>query len=138
RGFRVTAIDASSSMVDIATKAMGQPAVVKSLQEIDYINAFDGGWACASLLHVPSSQVDDVLNRIVRALKPGGVLFISVKHGNGERFDSDGRLFNDYTVDSLRALLARQPTLENIAVTDAPAGEINPQHWVYAIAAKSL
>jgi 2-polyprenyl-3-methyl-5-hydroxy-6-metoxy-1,4-benzoquinol methylase len=137
RGFRVTAIDASSSMVELATKAMGQPAIIQPLQDIDYVNEFEGVWACASLLHLASSQIDDVLKRIVRALKPGGSLFISVKHGNGERFDSDGRLFCDYTNDSLRALLARQPMLKIVAVMDAPAGQINPQHWVYAIATKS-
>jgi 2-polyprenyl-3-methyl-5-hydroxy-6-metoxy-1,4-benzoquinol methylase len=137
RGFKVTAIDASSSMVEMASKAMGQPAFVKSLQEIDYVNAFNGVWACASLLHVPSSQIDDVMKRIVGALKPGGALFISVKHGDGERFDSDGRLFTDYNVDSLRALFARQSMLKIVSIADAPRGEINPQHWVYAIASKS-
>ena len=35
---------------------------------------FDGIWACASLLHVPKEEILNVLHRLKRALKEGGVL----------------------------------------------------------------
>jgi hypothetical protein len=55
------------------------------LQEIEYQNEFDGVWACASLLHVPRKEIDDVLERIILALRPEGICYLSFKEGDGER-----------------------------------------------------
>ena len=60
------------------------------LQKLDFKNdEFDGIWACASLLHVPKKSITDVLLELKRILKKGGMLFISVKEGVGERFVKD-------------------------------------------------
>jgi len=45
---------------------------------------FDGIYANASLFHVPSSQLPQVLGKLRDALKPGGVLFSSNPRGNNE------------------------------------------------------
>lgn len=55
---------------------------------------FDGIYANASLFHVPSAALPDVLSRLCAALKPGGVLFSSNPRGdnqegwNGARYGS--------------------------------------------------
>src|SRR5262245_44821759 len=54
RGFRVTAIDASGEMARLASVQTGQAVAVLRVQELSYEEEFDGIWACASLLHVPS------------------------------------------------------------------------------------
>ena len=48
-------------------------------------NEFDGVWAYASLLHVPRKEIDDVLERIILALRPEGICYLSSKEGDGER-----------------------------------------------------
>jgi SAM-dependent methyltransferase len=138
RGFRVTAIDASAAMVELATRATGQPARQLRFEEIELEDSFDGVWANASLVHVPQRDIDDVLCRLARSLRPGGVLHVSVKSGDGERIAPDGRLFCDYTDASLRALFARHPSLRLLSVEESPAQrpQRDPRAWLIALAAK--
>jgi SAM-dependent methyltransferase len=52
---------------------------------------FDGVFANASLFHVPSRALPDILLRLHACLKPGGVLFASNPRGNNEEGWSGGR-----------------------------------------------
>ena len=52
---------------------------------------FDGIFANASLLHVPSRELPRVLRELHAALKPEGVLFSSIPHGADQEGWSDGR-----------------------------------------------
>lgn len=52
RGYQVTAMDASAEMAALAEEFSGQPVRVMRFQAVDYVEAFDGIWTCASLLHV--------------------------------------------------------------------------------------
>lgn len=114
-GFRVTAMDASAELARRAEALLGQPVLVLRFQELDFEEAFDGIWANASLLHVPRAEIDDVLERLIRALKPGGILYVSFKQGPGEVL-RHGRLFNDYELDQFEALIAAHPRLELIKI----------------------
>ena len=76
-----------------------------TFDQMDWTEAFDGIWACASLLHVPRAGLPETLRRLRRALVPGGVWFMSFKYGTQER-DVDGRRFTDLDEGSARALLA--------------------------------
>lgn len=115
KGFRVTAIDASPELARLATEFTGHPCRVLTFQEMEFHEEFDGIWACASLLHVPLSEIDDVLRRFVAALKPHGIMYISLKEGKGERVSDDGRFFSYYTEDSFRAIIRNFPQLAQIA-----------------------
>ncbi len=90
RGYRVTAFDASPQMAEITTAITGQECKILSFAEMEFSEAFDGVWACASLLHVPKRQLSNVMRRCVRALRPGGVFYLSLKEGEGERVAEDG------------------------------------------------
>jgi SAM-dependent methyltransferase len=106
RGFAVTAFDASPRMAKLAGDLVGQPVQVVRYQDMAFDGRFDGVWACASLLHVPRAELDGVFVRFVRALKPGGVWYMSFKQGGGERV-AEGRLFSDQTEESLGTLVRR-------------------------------
>jgi 2-polyprenyl-3-methyl-5-hydroxy-6-metoxy-1,4-benzoquinol methylase len=133
KGFRVTAFDASAKMVELASKQTGVAAFQMRFQELNYEHEFDGIWACASLLHVPFFELDDILSRFSRALKTGGICFMSFKHGNGERFE-DGRQFIDFTEATLRQKLADIPGLSVLRIwgTEDQAGRVGFQ-WVNAL-----
>ncbi|HEV8718627.1 MAG TPA: class I SAM-dependent methyltransferase [Candidatus Binatia bacterium] len=115
RGYRVVAVDASPKMAQLATALIGQSCKVLCFQEMEFHEEFDGIWACASLLHVPKSQMHDVMRRFIKALKPGGIFYLSLKEGEGEHVAEDGRFFNYYTVESFRRLLANFPVLRELA-----------------------
>lgn len=105
QGYKVTALDMSEELAKLASKFIGQQVVVGSYHTMNYIDQFDAVWACASLLHTPKQEIGQVFENIIRALKPKGIWYMSFKHGSGETTDFRGRLFNNYTTNSLEKLL---------------------------------
>ncbi|PID39636.1 MAG: SAM-dependent methyltransferase [Proteobacteria bacterium] len=90
RGYAVTAFDSSQALVKLAAKLTGKEIMTLAFQDLDIEDRFDGVWACASLIHVPMADMQDVLARISRSMKVGGVLYASFTHGTGEHI-RDGR-----------------------------------------------
>ena len=93
-GYRVTAFDASQAITALARQKTGLPVEHRSFLDVEELHAYDGIWACASLLHLPANEVPSALTRLWSALKPGGTLYASFKLGEGER-QSGGRHFTD-------------------------------------------
>ena len=98
-GYDVTAIDGSEKMCELASKHSGVEVNHIQFQEIEFEDCFDGIWASASLLHVPTEELVDVLERLKKSLKKEGIFYASFKLGDfeGER---NGRFFNDFTEDT--------------------------------------
>jgi 2-polyprenyl-3-methyl-5-hydroxy-6-metoxy-1,4-benzoquinol methylase len=133
-GYDVVAMDASAKMVEAAKALTGRLVLQIRFQDIDWVAEFDGIWTCASLLHVPRAEMEDAWRRLIRALKPGGVWFMSFKNGSGEAV-RNGRLFNDYDEDALRALIETHPELEILRMwttLDVRPGRSHEQ-WTNAI-----
>ena len=63
-GYRVTAFDASPEMCRMARQYTDLPVIQMTFQEMTWRSAFDGIWACASLLHVPQVELPDVLGTL--------------------------------------------------------------------------
>jgi superfamily II DNA or RNA helicase/SOS-response transcriptional repressor LexA len=103
-GYHVAAFDASSELAALASKHIGYDVAVRTFSEVDEVGFYDGIWACASLLHLPLSELPDAISRLWQALKPGGVMYVSFKEGTTERA-KDGRHFSDLTEIALRRLL---------------------------------
>jgi SAM-dependent methyltransferase len=138
-GFDAMGIDGSQAMIDLARTITPDARFERiAFHEIAFDNEFDGIWASASLLHVPADQIDDVMNRLARALRMGGVLYMSVKQGDGARIHEDGRFFNDYSDVSLRELFARHPRFDLISIETSPPGETQSDRksWLHALARK--
>lgn len=136
RGYRVTAIDASEAMVRLASTWSGIPVQLMRFEEIPWQSSFDGVWACASLLHVPRVQISSVLIKLVDALVPSGILYVSFKLGWGERHSKE-RFFNDYDEEELAVLLTLEERLEVIDIFKSI--DVRPgarQQWVNALARK--
>jgi 2-polyprenyl-3-methyl-5-hydroxy-6-metoxy-1,4-benzoquinol methylase len=108
RGYTVTAFDASAALARLASAHCGLPVPVLRIQDIAWQEQFDGIWTCASLLHVPWPELPEVLRRLAIALKPGGILYASFKHGQGER-EHQGRRFTDLDEVGLAYLLQAAP-----------------------------
>jgi len=137
-GYSVTAIDASSELAKLASEFIGKSVENLSFQELDYSEVFDGVWACASLLHCPKAEMDSVINKITQALKPNGVIYMSFKHGKGERVDERGRFFNDYTEADMSDMLAAHSYLHLVEMfTESKPLRSGFQTWLNIFLKKS-
>ena len=105
RGYEVVAFDGSDKLARIASRRTGLDVFHLTFDEIPWRMEFDGIWACASLLHLPSEQLHGALDRLVEALRPGGALYVSFKAGNFEGTRA-GRWFSDMTEAGLQELLS--------------------------------
>ena len=104
-GYAVDAFDASPEMVAMASEHAGLAVRQMRFDEVDAVGRYNGIWCCASLLHVPSSELPDAMQRLARALKPGGIWYVSFKYGEGERA-KEGRRFTDLNEAGLSGLVA--------------------------------
>lgn len=112
-GFEVAAFDASPAMVRAATMFSGVPVRHLRFETFKWEHAFEGIWACASLLHVARADLPNVLQRLADHIVPGGILYASFKFGTGDR-RKDGRDFIDMTEETLSALLDEIPSLRQV------------------------
>ncbi|RZG43314.1 class I SAM-dependent methyltransferase [Acinetobacter wuhouensis] len=104
KGFQVDAIDYSVEMVARARGLTGLDVQQLSFYELNAIEKYDGVWACASLLHCERDKLPVVLKKIIDALKPNGVLYMSFKYGNTDR-EKERRKFTDLDEEQAHALL---------------------------------
>ena len=111
QGFKVTATDGSEELCKIASGYAGVPVKQMLFMELDEVAAYDGIWACSSILHCSYEDLVIVMQKICTALKENGVLYTSFKYGtfSGER---NGRFFTDMTEETFKELLTKCPELE--------------------------
>lgn len=97
-------LDGSEGCCKLAEAYIGQSVLCQTFAKLDFDGAFDGVWACASLLHVPYAQLPVIFRKVARALKAGGYLYASFKYGDfeGER---NGRYFTDLDEGRLAAVM---------------------------------
>ena len=134
RGYRVTSIDASQTMVESARQHAAGPVHQMRFQDLDFEAEFDGIWACASLLHLPRAELPPVLQRLHQATRPGGIVYVSFKHGAGERL-SQGRHFSDFTPTQLQNFVDLHSPFEVLQIWETQ--DVRPgrsqERWVNAL-----
>lgn len=104
KGHRVTAVDGSEEFCRLAGEYTGIAVRRMLFQELSEVRVYDGIWACSSILHLEYEELVAVMGKMVRALKPGGVVYTSFKYGEfeGER---NGRHFTNMTEERVERLL---------------------------------
>lgn len=116
RGFDVRATDGSPEMAGVASKRLGRTVETLLFHDLDEVGAYDAVWANACLLHVPRTELSDVLARIWRALKPAGVFYASYKEGDGDGRDTLNRYYNYPSPDWLRATYAEAGNWNTLSI----------------------
>lgn len=115
-GLNVVGIDFSFNMIEAAKQTAPQATFfVMDIEHITFPSeSFDGVWANSALLHISKKNVGIVLEKLYDILKPKGLLYLSVKHGNfHESFEKDSRydglekFWSFFEKDELLHLLSR-------------------------------
>lgn len=86
-GYDVTGLDATPAFVEMAKQTAGCQVWQQSFLSLDLpSNGFDGIFANASLIHVPSAEMLRVLKHLNQALSENGILLMSMVRGDREGF----------------------------------------------------
>lgn len=100
QGHHVIAIDPNVEFVEHARQS-NIDAYQSDVAHIEFVDMFDGIWACAVLLHYRKKELSAAFTKLYNALKEEGILFCSFLYGELEE-DRDGRHYSDLTEESLK------------------------------------
>ncbi|MEL7464716.1 MAG: class I SAM-dependent methyltransferase [Pseudomonadota bacterium] len=104
-GREVEAFDGSASLAEEAARLTGLDVKVMRFETFSAEARFDGVWSSFCLLHAPKTAMPGNLARIAAALKPGGLLYLGLKQGEGERRDKIGRFYSYFGAAEIDGLL---------------------------------
>ena len=116
QGFDAVPTDGSPELAAEASLRLGRPVGTLLFHDLDEVEAYDGIWANACLLHVPRPELAHVLTLIWRALKPGGHFYASFKAGDADGRDTLNRYYNYPSPDWLRATYAQAGQWSELAI----------------------
>jgi SAM-dependent methyltransferase len=110
RGLTVRRSDVTPAFVELMRSRGHESELLDPLTD-ELGGPHDGVWANASLLHVARPDLPTVLRRLAAATRPGGVLVMSLKEGDGEGWSTHGnvrapRRFVHWREAPLRAVLS--------------------------------
>ncbi|MDO3701210.1 class I SAM-dependent methyltransferase [Micromonospora sp. C28SCA-DRY-2] len=111
-GLAGVGLDLSAGMLARARARVSVPLVQGDLLRLPFRPATLGGvWCSASLLHLPKADAPAALAGVRRVLRPGCPLLLSLKEGDGERWErwpgeAVDRYFARYRLPEIEAVLA--------------------------------
>lgn len=130
QGMSVTCVDLSEEMVK-RCKEKGLEAYCMDFYQLDFPNQnFDAVYAMNCLLHVPKSNIDNVLKEIHRVLKPQGLFFCGVYGGQDTEGVWDGdkytpkRFFSMYHDEDIQEVVKKRFRIKDFHTVSM--GEGNP------------
>lgn len=131
RGFNVDATDGVAAMVKKANERFNVGSRQMRFDELEAIAVYDAVWAHACLLHVARADLPDILARIHRALRPGGLHYACYKLGDGEGRDLLGRLHNFPPAEWVRgAYAAAGFTLLDESIWEGEGADRTVRDWI--------
>jgi len=115
KGLKVTGIDLTKRFILLAKQRVsGADFRVMNILDLKFKDEiFHGIWCCAVLSHLRKADLQKALSEFHRVLKDGGILFVSVKAGTGEKivreplFDYHPRFTSFFQEDEISQHLQR-------------------------------
>ena len=90
RGFNVTAIDISDTMIEAAKKNVpGVKYIRVSMTDIDFDNEFDGVNSSYTMLCLNPDNYKKTAAKVARSLKKGGFFLLSLNEPSPDHIDGD-------------------------------------------------
>jgi len=136
-GYDYTGTDISSRFLEIAKRENPTGSFfLQSVYDLSFPGIqFDGFWVAAVLLHIPKKNIDSALQKIRAVVKNGGIGFIAIKKGDGERMESDKRFFAYYLEDEFAHILQKN-NFEIIQMSVHPSSERTIWLWFFVCVIK--
>lgn len=103
-GYKVKAIDGSLELCKLASKYINQEVICMNFDELDEQDTYDGIWACSSILHVEEEKLDNILIKMIKAVKANGIIYASFKIGEGHEI-KEGKYYNYVTKPKMEEVL---------------------------------
>ena len=139
KGLEVIATDGSEELCKVARQIAGITVRQMLFSELDETEHYDGIWACASILHLQRDELQDVFQKMIRAVKTGGYVYASFKYGTyegyrGERYFTD---FTEETFEEFRRLFPELELVEQWISSDVRPGR-SDEKWLNSILQKRI
>ncbi len=138
-GYKVDAVDGSETLCKIAAENTGIKVRQMLFSQLDEHEKYDGIWACASVLHLTKDELRTVLNKMIRAVKPNGYIYISFKYGEFEGYRAE-RYFTDFTENTFSSFLTAFSGI--MLIEEWISSDVRPgrgdEKWLNIILQKSI
>jgi len=87
KGHRVIGIDLSKELLKIAERRTYDASFIQmDIRNMEFkADAFDGLWACASLIHIPKKDMPKTLEKSYEIAREGCIFYATVKKGDEEK-----------------------------------------------------
>ncbi len=108
--------DGSPEMAAVASRRLGRTVETLLFHDLDEVEAYDGVWANACLLHVPRDELATVLAADPARAETGGAFYASYKTGDGDGRDTLNRYYNYPSPDWLRATYAEAGNWSSLSI----------------------
>ena len=120
-GHEASGLDASKELVELAKERLEGKAAHGDMVTWRAAEPYDGIWCCASLIHLNEEEKRKFFANLQHNLKPGGVIYISVKEGIETGTDEEGVYTSNCTASELEGSLrgAGCEVLETVVTEDA-------------------
>ncbi len=139
-GFDVHPSDGSPELAAEASRRLGRPVATLLFHDLDQVEAYDGVWANACLLHVPRPELRQVLAAIWRALRSGGHFYASFKAGDADGRDTLNRYYNYPSPEWLRTTYTSAGSWSSLAIEEGEVMGFDNERaeMLFVVARKSL
>jgi len=144
KGFQVTGIDTSKTLLQIARKRVprGKFIFMDARKLLFSPQSFNAIWANAVLLHLQRKDIPGVLRRFSAVLVPDGFLHVRVKLGKGSAWVTDKlssrlRFFSYFTKAEMEGLLQKAGFRIQLSRIVADQGKRRDVRWVQIEAQKT-
>ena len=109
QGYDAVGFEQSPSLAKLARKYSSCTVIEGDLTSYDFSKlSFTALIFIGSLVHLPKENLPIVLKSTRRALVPGGLIFITMKEGDGSSKSDDGRVFTLWSRKDLEQVFANQ------------------------------
>ena len=136
-GLNVIGLDLSMNMILAGRKRYPGDFVQGNMSQLPFTQLFGGLWISASLLHLPRNEVPLVLAGFTRVLNTGGIMYLSLKRGQGQGWEygdyDRSRFFTYWQASAIDACI----TSAGFQIVDGWQGPGVRDEWLIRFARKN-
>lgn len=142
-GFETYRIDLSTKMIEKAKEFSPlSKFFVMDMMDLKFENNFfDGIWCSAALLHLNKKDAQIAIEEFKRVLKNGGILYLNLKEGQGEKYITDDRynnvqkFYSYYSESEIKNILNKNNfKIEDSLIEKNPTNDYNRSGKIFLIA----